>query len=414
MKRFLSSIFFKAIVIALFTLGLTTLVERLLETSFMRTVFPETIALEQFDFTDFVFRSRETAADTNIVLVNIGELDRGQIAQQVEIINRYQPKVIAFDIIFSIPDSSHLFESQTQKLVKALRKCMNVVLLTQIADLSDSSSKVERSVLSDYTPQFEGFANLKGDSWHLGLEKVRRFRPSVELDGKRYFSFGAKIAHAYDSVTSAKLFSRGLQSEIINFRGNILDWNSLSRHPGQFMVLDWGQALDTTSFDGRMFGGKIVIFGNLGETLLDTNFSDRYVTPLNPNVIGLAVPDMYSPVIHANIVSMILNGDFIDESSNFTSLSITFFVCFLHVLLLLWIHEKFPVWFDLASISFIIIQSIFFSLIRLFVFDWFNYKINLNTTLGSLTLASIALSVYYLGLNLFKTRLVEASKEHVE
>ncbi|HET9053496.1 MAG TPA: hypothetical protein VFM90_04945, partial [Cyclobacteriaceae bacterium] len=53
-------------------------------------------ALGDVELTDYVFNNMRDAPelDTNIVVVNIGRLSRRQIAQQIEIISQFEPKVI--------------------------------------------------------------------------------------------------------------------------------------------------------------------------------------------------------------------------------------------------------------------------------------------------------------------------------
>ena len=59
-------------------------------------------ALDDVDFTDLVFSElREIPpANEDIILVNIGELNRAQIASMIQIINQYNPKVVGVDIFF--------------------------------------------------------------------------------------------------------------------------------------------------------------------------------------------------------------------------------------------------------------------------------------------------------------------------
>src|SRR5258708_22756146 len=60
-------------------------------------------ALKDFELTNYAFsKLRETPdVDERIVLVNIGTLDRRGIAQEIQAISKYKPKVIGIDILFS-------------------------------------------------------------------------------------------------------------------------------------------------------------------------------------------------------------------------------------------------------------------------------------------------------------------------
>jgi CHASE2 domain-containing sensor protein len=104
---------------------------------------------------------------------------------------------------------------------------------------------------------------------------------------------------------------------------------------------------------------------------------------------------MFGVVVHANITAMILNGDTIGEFPDSVEYLITFLICFLHVFILLLVHDKYSKWYDSAAILLIVVQLILFSFLRIFVFEVCQFKIYLATTLGTLTLASIAVSLYH-------------------
>ncbi len=69
---------------------------------------------------------------------------------------------------------------------------------------------------------------------------------------------------------------------------------------------NWGPAdLEIT------FRDKIVLIGYVGDRIdIDTG-EDKFFTPLNSKYIGKANRDMYGIVVHANIISTILNGHYI-------------------------------------------------------------------------------------------------------
>jgi CHASE2 domain-containing sensor protein len=59
-------------------------------------------ALGDVELTDYVFSGLrdEPKAEEDVVVVNIGTLTRGEIAQQLKIISKYKPKVIGIDSFF--------------------------------------------------------------------------------------------------------------------------------------------------------------------------------------------------------------------------------------------------------------------------------------------------------------------------
>src|SRR5687768_7545714 len=59
-------------------------------------------AMADIELTDYVFMKLrdQPNVDENIVVVNIGYLTRGEIAQQIQIVSKYKPKVIGLDGFF--------------------------------------------------------------------------------------------------------------------------------------------------------------------------------------------------------------------------------------------------------------------------------------------------------------------------
>src|SRR5262249_37902769 len=60
-------------------------------------------ALKDFRMTDYAFSNLrpDPLVDERIILVNIGTLDRRGIAQQIQILNTFNPRVIAYDGFFN-------------------------------------------------------------------------------------------------------------------------------------------------------------------------------------------------------------------------------------------------------------------------------------------------------------------------
>ena len=63
---------------------------------------PVATALGDFDVYDIVYSKllEEQSVDTNIVLVNIGNLSRKEQAEEITVINKFKPAVIGIDAFF--------------------------------------------------------------------------------------------------------------------------------------------------------------------------------------------------------------------------------------------------------------------------------------------------------------------------
>lgn len=373
------------------------------------------------ELTDIAFSQlrSEPELDTSIIIVNIGPLDRGGIGEQIRLLSKFNPKVIGLDIIFSCGDG--LYDSincpqfydtaANNKFARAIRGFRNVVLVKRLAQ-SDSLLKaagdidvydsMEHTDLHLRQRAFEGYANLETEAAHQeDLKSCRRFNPVMDVKGEKHYAFGVMMAMLYDSVKTKKFLERKKYSEIINYRGNIVDWHGASNFAGRYMVLDWEQALDTTSFVPEMLRGKIIILGSLGNDLRDTSWDDKFFTPLNKNYAGKSRPDMYGVVVHANIVSMILNEDYIDELGYWQELLIAASFVFLNLVLFYWINRKVPVLFDTLSIVLQLAQVVLLSFLMIEFFEWFDFKLNLTVTLAGVALVGTCFEIYNSGIKSF-------------
>ena len=90
-------------------------------------------AVGDMEFTDIVFSQlrEEPPPDTNLVIVNIGHFSRGRgsIAAQIEILSKYNPKVIGIDSFFSNPKEDTV---EDMMLSEAIRNAGNVVLVSKL------------------------------------------------------------------------------------------------------------------------------------------------------------------------------------------------------------------------------------------------------------------------------------------
>lgn len=387
-------------------------------------------ALGDMEFTDIAFSQirDDPALDTNIVIVNIGYLSRAEIGQQIMNLNMFNPKVIGLDIIFACdgglydslncPEaydtlSNMIFASAVQeakgRMVLAHKLWQTKGLVEKYGDVAIYDS-IEHTDTELREGAYEGFVNLETDAEHQeDLKVCRSLNPMITVNGNPELAFSVKMAMLYDSAKAKRFLARNEYSEIINYRGNIVDWHGASNYAGRYMVLDWDQALDTSMFAGGMIKDKIVIMGFLGADLRDTSWDDKFFTPLNKKYAGKARPDMYGVVVHANAVSMILNEDYIDELQEWQEYAIAILVCFLNVALFSLIHHRIPKWFDTLTIILQLLQIVLFTFTMMYVFSWADFKLNLTLTLASLALVGTCYEIYESIVKAFIARLQEGS-----
>ena len=252
-----------------------------------------------------------------------------------------------------------------------------------------------------------GFANLitaNKAEYQEDVKICRAFIPRMEMNSKQELAFAVKIAMLYDSVKTINFLERNKEEELINYRGNIEIQDirikslkdkdlSTTKYPVMFYALDVGQVFREEFLPG-MIKDNIVIFGYLGEYFGDPSWSDKFFTPLNKKVAGRANPDMFGLVVHANVVSMILNGDFINELQEWQKYLIAFVFCYFNIAFFFYINEKIPVWFDSVSLLIQVLQILVFIFAIVIIFAQYTFKLDITLTLITVALAGPCFAFY--------------------
>ncbi len=363
-------------------------------------------ALADFEMTDIAFNKlREPLPpDTSIVLVNMGNLPRAGIAEQIRIVNKYEPKVIGIDSFFKGYNDDTLGSLSLASAFESARA--PIVMVTKIeqtdslAALYVGEEVYDHLYTSDsmYTRNaHQAIANLDTDAEYQDDVKICRAFPPSRVDistGQKHIAFAAKIAEIYEPGITDMLFKRDKEFEIINYRGDFVNFFDEAKFSTRFYALDWDQVLNE-DFVPELLKDKIVLFGFLGAQFGAPEWEDKFFTPLNSKIAGRANPDMFGPVIHANILSMILNKDYVDTFSETIDNILGVVLCFLNVLLFSYIYHKYGVWYDgltkliqvfeVAIILFLIIQ----------IFSSYSFKLELTYGLIALALAGDLLEIYY-------------------
>jgi len=358
-------------------------------------------AIGDMEFTDIVFSQlrEDPPPDTNVVIVNIGDLSRGDVGAQIEILSRYNPRVIGLDALFSSPKEDTLGDIM---LSEAIRNAGNVVLVSKLIDpdsVTDEFTNVKLShpMFSDYADH--AYANLVTDNAAQEQEAfkvTRSFSPKQYLKGdteKMQIAFGCKLAQLYDKEKADKYLKRKNEDEVINYRGNIMDMGR-SNFGTKFFALDWMQVF-TEDFDPSIVKDKIVIMGYLGGDFSDNSWEDIFYTPMNPTYAGKANPDMYGVVIHANIVAMILNQDYINKLPDWVEHIIGVLMTFVNILFFSVIYRKLPKWYDGITKLIQVLELMVLLFLLIMAFHLLDIKINLILGMAGIALAGDGLEVFY-------------------
>ncbi len=343
---------------------------------------PITKALTDFNFSDLLYSKLNTdqdALDTNIVLVNIGRLNRAKIAEQIRIIRKHKPKVIGFDGFFS-----GRRDSAMDAMLKVQISRSDIVLASYLTGTGELDGKFDKLEMS--APWFNihstGFVNLGGSD--METSTVRYFSPSEVIKGRSMYAWAVEVAKKFDPGAVQKLTDRNKKREIIHFFGN----------RQAFTCFDADEILDTLA-DLESIKGKIVLMGYMGESFTSRpDLEDIYYTPMNKTLAGRSLPDMHGVVIHANIIHMILARDYINSMPAWLSILLAFITCYFFVVFITWFNASNPLLFNVTFPVFLLFLNMVIVYIFFLLYKYCNYSIHSAYFLAPVILYKTFLTYY--------------------
>ncbi|HRG92169.1 MAG TPA: CHASE2 domain-containing protein, partial [Chitinophagaceae bacterium] len=170
------------------------------------------------------------------------------------------------------------------------------------------------------------------------------------------------------------LEKKGAHKVIINY----------TRHMNQYLVVDYMDILGD-NVDDSAFLNKIVLFGYVNFNPND--IEDKKFTPMNPRFAGKSVPDMNGIVIHANIISMALDGNYVKKVPLWGNILLAILVCWLHMSFFVHYYLEAHIWFHLAAKIAQVISAIFFVWLGIYLYDKYRLKVDMKLSLVTIVLA---------------------------
>jgi CHASE2 domain-containing sensor protein len=369
-------------------------------------VNPVSDMFADFEMTDLVFsKLRESPpVDDRIVLVNIGNLGRRDIAEQINIISKAKPKVIGIDARFfseiRTGDSTEdAIAMQTDSiLADAFKRAGNVVLGCELIE-NDSLERIDSvqyalPMFSKVTsPAYvdmisEGLSEFKTARTHFLRQKLQ--------DSTFMLSFAARIANMYKPSSTKKIIERNKDTEVINYYGNInvAGKNGPSNSKITFGALDVDDVFNP-EYPKDNLKGKIVIMGFMGPNFQTYSTEDRFFTPLNEKYVGRADQDMYGVIVHANIIAMILNENYIDEMPENWTFFMNMLLIFINIIFFQYLYTKLELFWDGATLLLTVFQALLFTLVIVYIFSKYNYKLDFGIATLALFLMPNIIELYY-------------------
>lgn len=387
-------------------------------------------AFGDFKITDVVFsKMRENPpAEERIVVVNIGNLPREGIAEMVEIINSAKPKVIAIDARFEEgrdPKGDSMLASAFSKVDNLVMACElheNTVLnrvdsmtspyplfhqyaelgfvdmISEGEDLFKTSRDIGVKEKVPHTTHTQTISLAK-DTVFNGIKTTVRKDTVVHVKENRdttYYSFAVKVASVFAPDKVEKLLTRNTDTETINWQGNI-DMRKEGVSSGSkivFPTIDWVQVL-TRQFEPDIFENNIVLLGFMGSEIGEHTLVDIFYTPLNNNYIGKANPDMFGVVIHANIISMILKENYINEMPGWLNIALSVFLIFINVWFFSYLYFRTELWYDGLSLLITLGEILVLTIMVVVVFNYYNYNVDISFASAALFLTGNLIEIHF-------------------
>jgi CHASE2 domain-containing sensor protein len=372
-------IFFDALRINIFTFLTLIFLWAIIDSVDLFNPFNE--FFNNFDYTDLYyseFMNDEMPTDTNIFIVNIGNLNRREIAEQIFILQKYEPRVIGIDAVFAERRGMDDFYLQ-----QALNSDDNIVMGVFGISVDGKSTGVIRS-----DPFFGEFpiGHLEFDA---DPKTVREFDKFIRFNDTIVNAFTVEIASKYDEQLFLDFAHRKYQNELINYRGGKMP----------FIIFDYEQITDSNP-NLEIIRDKIVLMGyvRMLKVLLQIPLT---VTLLLSNVRH-TVCRRKRIEIHAHTLSMILSKNYIDQLPDWQNYLIAFIISQLFLMWLVYYYVNGAKLFDILSkpIQFALIVIVLW--VTFLIFSNFGIKIDMMPTILALVLCIEVLYLYEETLELFK------------
>lgn len=349
--------------------------------------------IDNFEYSDLVYSDMSHKddiyhTDTNIYIINFGDMNRMELAKTINTIQKYEPRVIGIDAVFK--ERRDIMGDMMLK--QALNAKPNIVMgAFGIYD----PEEFEKSLGIIKTNEFFGdlpcgHCELQGNPQTIReFDKFIRFTDSVTNDTIIINSFDAEIIRHYDEDLFLKFATRNKkQVETINYRGGSLP----------FIILDYEEINDSNQ-NLAMLKDKIVLLGYVRMfegAPMDT--IDSHFTPLQ-RCDGY---DAKGIEIHAHILSMIINQDYLTTLGYWQNVMIAIVLTFCFVIWLVYYYVYGAKFFDILSkpIQFILIGIVL--LISYIMMKNYGIKIDMMPSGIMLIFCIEVLYLYEESLELFK------------
>jgi CHASE2 domain-containing sensor protein len=341
--------------------------------------------IQDYEVTDILFSQlrdpERVALEDRIVLVHLDRPQRAEVATLIDRIAARRPAAIGVDILFPGRKDAR----GDSLLAASLRAHPNVVLAANLGAYDEEREGIRSLTVSDSI--FARHGRNAYTNFLAGTDRtVRLFTPRLQtLDGQTQTAFSIALAEQLAPERVRKLlWRRGERPVRINYRG---DYRSFLRVDGRELLEAGDEAL-------AVFRDRIAIIGFIDSRAADAPLEDRYFTPLNAVYTGRSLPDMYGAVIHANIISMILDGSYIFELPAWLEGLLIFLFTYANVFLIHRLYHQLPDSYHGVTRLLQLVELLGFFFLVAVLFYHFRLKIDFSVGLLALLLAYDIVMIY--------------------
>lgn len=403
-----------------------------------------------FDYTDLYFSSfisKESPPDTNIYIVNIGgyPLGRLDIAQQISVLQKYEPKVIGIDAVFAERKGfedfilkralnlkpnivmgvfgayegddlvgytrsnpffgefpfGHLEFQAYPKTTRDFEKYIvayDTTIYPQVSDImTEYAGRMQSSVFqvdeimepdtldADLPVEPKEPEYVFTDTANLVemfFLQAMTYKPKMGFKEVRINAFTTEIMHLYNQEKYDNYMARNIRVEIINYHGG--------RQP--FIMFEAEEIVDTNE-NLAIIKDKIVLMGYVKQNMYSAGDTvDSHFTPLKRSPEGHA--DAKGIEIHAHILSMIIAGDFIYHLPSWTNYLLAFLLTQIFLMFFCYLYVYKTNYFDVISKPVQFLGIVVVLWLTFVIFDSLMFKIDMVPAVIALVLSIEVLYLY--------------------
>lgn len=246
---------------------------------------------ESFSFSDFYVRTASHGVarmSEDIVVVDIGDLNRAGIAALLDALSAMKPKAVAIDVFFRYPG-----QEGDAALADAVCLTEGMVLPRDV-----NRPELGSFFYDDVLDARFAAVNLSAGT---ARDVVRTFRPVFDTEEGPLEAVGLAVAEQLRPELAAQVRQRGASSEFIRYDGV------------EFPIFDADEILSADASVTEAVRGKGVFVGDLHD------LQDMHVTPVETDMPGL--------LIHAKIAQTLLSGKPVRQVPRWLVVLIAVLVC---------------------------------------------------------------------------------------